>query len=164
MRHWFLFFRQIAKGVVILEFGWINLAGAVIIIIILIPNIIYAVRNKDEKNLCTNKTMNILEQIGRYACIVLMWLPLLVQKFGFAGKFEFLLYIFGNGIFLLAYLFVFSLYLKEKNARRALLLAVLPACIFLLSGLLLRHWLLVGFSVLFAVAHVYVTQKNLKSV
>lgn len=34
------------------------------------------------------------------------------------------------------------------------------ACIFLMSGLMLRHWLLTGFAVLFAVGHIYVTEKN----
>ena len=69
----------------------------------MIPNIIYALKNRDEKNLCTNKFMNLIEQIGRYACI------------------------------------------------------------FLLSGLLLRHCLLVGFSLLFAIGHIYVTKKNIEN-
>lgn len=143
-----------------MEFGWINVFGAVIVVFLMIPNIVYALRNKTGKNLCTNKYMNLMEQIGRYACIVLMWLPLSVWKFDFASVFEMLLYLAGNGIFLGAYWFVFILYLKKKNANRALILAVLPTCIFLLSGLLLRHWLLVGFSILFAIGHIYVTQKN----
>ena len=146
-----------------MEFGWINLFGAIIVIVMMIPNIIYALRNKDEENLCTNKIMNMIEQIGRYACIILMWLPLLVWKFGFASVPELLIYLSGNGLLLFAYLFVFILYLKEKNARRAMILAVLPACIFLLSGLLLRHCLLVGFSILFAFGHIYVTKHNLDS-
>jgi len=144
-----------------MEFGWINLFGAVIVIVMMIPNIVYAIRNKDEKNLCTNQIMNLIEQIGRYACIVLMWLPLLVWKFGFASVPGLLIYLAGNGLMLLAYLFVFVRYLKEKTARRALILAVLPACIFLSSGLLLRHRLLAGFALLFAVGHVYVTKQNL---
>lgn len=32
-----------------MEFGWINLFGAVIVIVMMIPNIIYAIRNKAEK-------------------------------------------------------------------------------------------------------------------
>ena len=47
-----------------------------------------------------------------------------------------------------------------KNAGLALSLAIIPACIFLLSGLLLRHWLLAGFAILFAIAHIYVTRQN----
>ena len=143
-----------------MKFGWINLFGAVIVVLMMIPNIVYAVRHKDEKNLCANRWMNAAEQIGRYGCIVLMWLPLLVWEFGFASVTEMVLYAAGNGTLLLAYWIVFARYMKEKSARRALILAVLPACIFLLSGLLLRHWLLVGFAALFAVGHICVTKQN----
>jgi hypothetical protein len=147
-----------------MEFGWINLFGAIIVAIILIPNIIYAIKNKDEKNVCTNKAMNIIEQTGRYACIILMWLPLFVRKFGFTSVFEMLLYFIGNGALLFLYLFVFALYFGKKTNGRAMILAVLPACIFLLSGLLLRHWLLAGFAILFAIGHIYVTKKNLEAI
>lgn len=145
-----------------MKFGWINLFGAGIVVLLIIPNIVYAMRNKDDKNLCTNKFMNIIEQIGRYACIVLMWLPLLVWEFGFLSVFEMLLYLAGNAALIATYWLLFAKYLKEKNKKLALALAVLPACIFLLSGLLLRHWLLVGFSALFAIGHIYVTQKNIE--
>ena len=145
-----------------MEFGWINVFGAIIVILMLIPNVIYALKNKDEKNSCTNQFMNVIEQIGRYACIVLMWLPLLVWKFGFSSVLEMLLYLAGNGCLLAAYWIVYACYLKKKTQRRALALAVLPTCIFLLSGLLLRHWLLVAFAVLFGIGHIYVTQKNME--
>ena len=98
-----------------MKFGWINLFGAVIVIIMLIPNIIYAVRNKNQKNLCKNKFMNVIEQVGRYACIVLMWLPLLVWEFGFDGVTEMIIYLAGNGILLAAYIAVFILYLNKKT-------------------------------------------------
>ena len=143
-----------------MKFGWISVFGAVIVILMLIPNIIYAIKNRNGKNLCTSRFMNAVEQIGRYACIILMWLTLLVRKFGFASVFEMILYFSGNGVLLAAYWFVFARYLKEKSVKRALVLEFLPACIFLFSGILLRHWLLVSFAVLFAVGHIYVTYKN----
>ena len=143
-----------------MEFGWINVFGAVIVILMLIPNIVYAIKNKGEKNLCTNRFMNAAEQIGRYACIILMWLPLLVWKFGFGSVFEMMLYMACNGMLLTAYWIAFAVYMKRRSARLALVLAILPACIFLLSGILLRHWLLVGFSLLFAFGHICVTCMN----
>ena len=79
-----------------MEFGWINVFGAVIVVLMLIPNIVYAIKNKGEKNLCTNRFMNVVEQVGRYACIVLMWLPLLVWKFGFASVLDMMLYMACN--------------------------------------------------------------------
>ena len=143
-----------------MEFGWINVFGAVIVILMLVPNIIYAIRNKDEKNKCTNRFMNVIEQIGRYACIILMWMPLLVWKFGFPSVSEMLIYFIGNGCLLLSYWIIFAVYMKKKSRKRALALAVIPTCIFLLCGLLLHHWLLAAFAVLFGVGHVYVTMKN----
>ena len=143
-----------------MEFGWINVFGAVIVILMLIPNIGYAIKNKGEKNYCTNLFMNIIEQIGRYACIVLMWLPLLVWKFGFASVFEMILYLACNGLFLAVYWIAFAVYMNRKSLKLALVLAIVPACIFIFSGILLRHWLLAGFAILFAVGHIYVTYKN----
>lgn len=143
-----------------MEFGWINIFGAVIVILMLIPNIVYAIKNKGEKNYCTNLFMNIIEQIGRYACIVLMWLPLLVWKFGFASVFEMMLYLACNGIFLAVYWITFAVYMNRKSLQLALVLAIVPSCIFIFSGILLRHWLLAGFAILFAVGHIYVTYKN----
>lgn len=145
-----------------MEFGWINLFGGIIVLLLLIPNIVYALKNREERNLCTNRVMNVVEQAGRYGCIVWMWLPLLVWKFGFRSASEMLLYFLGNGVLLVAYWLVFARYMRKKTAKGALVLAILPACIFLLSGLLLRHWLLVGFGLLFAVGHIYVTTINAK--
>ncbi len=34
-----------------MKYGWINVLGAVIVILMMVPNIIYAIRNKDEKNI-----------------------------------------------------------------------------------------------------------------
>ena len=145
-----------------MEFGWINLFGAVIVVIMMIPNIIYAVKFKDEKNLCTNKLANVLEQVGRYGCIILMWLPLLVWEFGFSSDIEALIYIFGNAYLLLEYLVVYILYFKKRTRLKALMLAAIPSSIFLMSGVLLHHWLLVAFAFIFSAAHIYVTNENNK--
>ncbi|MBP5617709.1 MAG: hypothetical protein J6X61_00980 [Clostridia bacterium] len=144
-----------------MTFGWINAFGAAFVILMLIPNVVYAFKNKGEKNRCTNRLMNVIEQVGRYACIVLMWLPLLVWEFGFASVAEMMLYVVGNWLLLTAYWIAFAFYMRQKTPGLALTLAILPACIFLGSGILLRHWLLVGFAVLFAVGHIYVTRKNI---
>ncbi len=143
-----------------MEFGWINVFGAIIVIHMLIPNIVYAIKNKNEKNLCSNRFMNLLEQVGRYACIVLMCLPLMVWKFGFASVLEMLLYLACSGALLAAYWISFAVYMKRRTVQLAPVLAILPSCIFLFSGILLRHWLLVSFAVLFAVGHIYVTYQN----
>ena len=90
-----------------MKFGWINAFAAGIVILMMIPNIVYALKNKGEKNLCTCRFMNVIEQIGRYGCVVLMWLPLLVWEFGFASAAAMLIYTFGNSIMLIVYLIIF---------------------------------------------------------
>ena len=143
-----------------MSFGWINVFGAIIVVLMLVPNVVYALKNRGEENRCTNRWMNLLEQIGRYGCIAFMWFPLLVGKFSFRSVPEMTLYLGGNGALLAVYWFVYARYLRERTRRRAWTLGVVPACIFLMSGLLLRHWLLVVFALFFAVGHIYVTTQN----
>ena len=141
-----------------MEFGWINLFGAGIVVLIMIPNIIYAARQKqDETQIEVPHGLSACEQVGRYGCIILMWLPLLVWKFGFGSVEEFLIYLIGNGALLLCYYLFWMLYSRKKTLSVAMALAIIPTAIFLLSGLLLRHWLLVAFAILFGFAHCTIT-------
>lgn len=43
---------------------------------------------------------------------------------------------------------------------KGIALAVIPTVIFMLSGILLKHWLLVIGSVLFGIGHICITYKN----
>ena len=70
--------------------GWINIFGLCIVIAILIPNIIYACKFRGAENKCTNKVMNILEQIGRYGCMLLLVLSIGRGEFAFGSVFAFL--------------------------------------------------------------------------
>lgn len=128
---------------------------------IMIPNIIYAIKNKGqqpgEKH---DKAMLIIEQIGRYACIVFMVLPLFIWEFYFNGVAEMFVYLIGNAVLLLAYYIFWFLYFRKKKKVTALILAILPTCIFLISGILLHHWLLVISAILFGIGHIYITSKG----
>ena len=141
-----------------MEFGWINLFGAGIIVLIMIPNIIYAAKQKqDETQKKVPRYLSACEQLGRYGCIILMWLPLLVWKFGFGSVEEFLIYLIGNGVLLLCYYLFWMFYSRKKTLSVAMALAIIPTAIFLLSGILLRHWLLVVAAILFGSAHCMIT-------
>ena len=129
-------------------------------ILMLVPNIVYAVKFLGGENRCTNRVMNLLEQIGRYASMALMILPLGVWEFGFSNVAVMLVYLFGNAGLLAAYWIVWAFYFRKATRGRALALAVLPTCIFLLSGLTLRHWALVLAGAVFGAAHIYVTREN----
>ena len=143
-----------------MEFGWINLWGAVIVIVMMIPNIVYAVKFPNQENKCKNRFMNIIEQAGRYGCIVLMWFPIFVWKFGFQSIFEMLAYISGSAILLLMYWIIWLFYIRKQTMKTAIALAVIPTIIFLLCGILLRHWALIVAAVSFGIGHNYVTVRN----
>lgn len=143
-----------------MEFGWINAAGGMIVVLMLVPNILYALRRPGGENRCDNRLMNALEQAGRYGSMALMVLPVGVWKFGFLSVAAMLVYVFGNGVLLVCYWVYWALYFRKADRDRALTLAVVPTCIFLLSGLMLRHWLLVLSAIVFGVGHIYVTRKN----
>lgn len=132
-----------------MKFGWINVFGLAIVIVMLIPNIFYTIRFRGAENKCTNKVMNIIEQIGRYASFLLMFLPLGVWKFGFLNVLALFIYDFGNGALLIAYLVIWVFYFKKQSLNKALALAIVPTCIFLISGCTLNHWLLVTTAVIF---------------
>lgn len=142
-----------------MEFGWINLYGGIIVGLILIPNIIYLlkIRSHEDTEESIPKPLSVCEQIGRYACMILMWLPLLAWKFGFGSPEGLLAYFLMNGILVLAYYLVWIRYAKKPLLKSGMLLAIIPALVFLLSGLLLRHWLLVIAAVLFGISHSWIT-------
>ena len=53
--------------------GWINVFGLFFVSIIMIPNIVFAIKCKDGfENKWSNKLVEIIEQIGRFGCLGFM--------------------------------------------------------------------------------------------
>lgn len=140
-----------------MKFGMINVWNIMIIVIMMIPNIIYAVKSPDAVKLPAGRLINVTEQIGRYASIALMVIPLGMRKFGFSSVVASEIYFFGNIVLLFAYLIVWGFYFKKKTLRKASALAILPVCVFLLCGITLRHWLLVAAAIIFGIGHITIT-------
>ena len=139
---------------------WLNIFGLILVVLILVPNIIYAFKFRDQQNKCTNKIMNIIEQVGRYGCIFLMIFNIGIAEFGFASKAMFLVYLIGNATLLISYWIIWILYFKKQTYWEQLTLAIIPTCLFLLSGITMQHYLLVIWSVIFGIGHIFVTNKN----
>jgi len=139
---------------------YFNVFGLIIMLIIMVPNIIFAIEFKKEKNKCKNKVMNILEQIGRYACMILMIFCIGMRKFEFGSIEEFVIYFLGNIALLLIYVVIWILFFIKQKPWKSMALAIVPTAIFLLSGITLRHTELIIAAVIFGVAHIYVTYKN----
>jgi hypothetical protein len=138
----------------------INIFGLIIVLLILVPNIICAIRVKDQENKCQNKIMIILEQIGRYGCMFLMVFNIGVFELGFISVATLLAYLFGNLILLVSYLVIWVLYFKKPEYPKQIAPAVIPTIIFILSGITSLHILLIIFGIIFGVGHIYVTKQN----
>ena len=144
------------------DLGWYNLFGLGIVVLLLIPNIIYIVKFRGVENLCKNRIMNVLEQIGRYASMFLMIFNIGIGEFGFSSVNMFLVYWLGNVILLLAYWIIWFIYMKKQKNWQGLASAIIPTCIFLISGITLRYLLLIISAVIFGCGHIYVTYQNSK--
>ena len=63
---------------------WFNLTGLIFVVVLLIPNIIYAVTNKDGfADNYHNKFIEAGEQIGRLGCFILMFIQLPFVTLGY---------------------------------------------------------------------------------
>lgn len=140
--------------------GWLNWFGLIIVVLMLLPNFLYAMRHKGAENQCTNRLINLAEQVGRYGCMFLMVFHIGLAETGFASITAFLVYFVGNGVLLFAYFAFWIVYAKKSSLFSALMLAILPTLLFLLSGLTTRNYLLAGLAVLFGAAHIYITILN----
>ena len=145
-----------------MEFGIINYVNALIVVFILIPNIIYAMKGGEDHK-ADNGVVTFLEQVGRYASIAMMILPLGVWKFGFPNVLALLVYLAGDMVLLIGYWIAWGSYIKKKTYSIAMILAVIPVCIFLVTGFCLHHWLLCACAVVFGCCHIYITRQNEKS-
>lgn len=141
-----------------MEFGWINIFGIIIVVIMLIPNIMYAIKNKGAENKYKNRLVDILEQFGRYGSLILTIFPIGIN--GFAKVEYMLVYLVVNTVLLLLYLIIWVFYFKNKSLCKALFLAIIPTIIFLICGITLRHLGLMIFSIIFGTSHILMTYKN----
>lgn len=142
--------------------SWINGFGLAVVLLLLVPNIVWAIRNREKQAARQSRLLSVLEQIGRYGCMFLMAFNIGIAEFGFASAASFLFYAVGNLLLLLLYYAFWIQWAKKPGPFPALMLAVLPTLIFLLCGVTLRHWLLVGFALLFGAAHIILTVRNTK--
>ncbi|MBH1942141.1 hypothetical protein I5677_14660 [Mobilitalea sibirica] len=140
--------------------SWINIFGLVIVILILLPNIMYAFKFRGVENKCKNKVMNIIEQIGRYASMFLMIFNIGLTEFGFSSPEAFVFCFVGNTLLLTAYWIIWMLYFKKITFWKSMALAIIPTIIFLLCGITLGHYWLVLSAIVFGVGHIYVTYQN----
>ncbi len=140
--------------------SWFNYYGLAIMAIVMIPNIIYAVTHRDYQNNYKNKAVEILEQIGRYGCFVLMIFNIPYTYFNFWFDHALTAYLSVNGGLCLAYLVFWIVCWKQSGLLKALSLSIIPTAIFLFSGIVMAYIPLIVFAVLFGVNHILISCKN----
>lgn len=137
----------------------INFIQAGILWGIIIPELLFSIHHGSVESKPKNKIFSITEQIGRYASMILMILPLGIMEFGFGSSEEMIAYFVANGVLLLAYIVIFVLFFRKPGFGKAMALAVIRIVVFLLCGILLKHSLLIVSTVIFAIGHIPCTIK-----
>ena len=142
---------------------WINVFGAVFIVVIMVPNIIYALKCRDGfENKWNNKGVEIVEQIGRFGCFGCMFLNIPGTWFGWWSDKAFAMYLIVNSILIILYCLIWIICFRKNTVFKALALSIIPAVIFMFSGIMSRSVLLIVASLLFAPAHILISYKNAK--
>lgn len=142
---------------------WFNIFGLVFIIIIMIPNIVFAIKCKDGfENKWNNKAVEILEQIGRFGCFGFMIINIPGTWFGWWSDEAFAIYLIINAILVLIYCAIWIVCFRKNSVFRALSLSIIPSVIFLFSGIMCRSVLLIASAVIFAPCHIMISYKNTK--
>ncbi len=144
--------------------GWINIFGLVFMVIIMIPNVIFALKCKDGfENKWKNKFIEALEQIGRYGCFAFMVINIPKTWFGWASDEAFALYLIVDAVLIIAYCVIWAVCFKKNSVFRALSLSMIPSAIFLFSGIMSRSVLLMISALIFAPCHILISYKNARS-
>lgn len=130
-------------------------------VIILIPNIAFAVKCKDGfVNAWQNKYVEMMEQIGRFSCFILMVINIPGTWFGFWFRSALIVYIVTDAVLLAAYCLIWIVCFRRNSVFRALALSVLPSALFLFSGAMIRSIPLIAAASLFAPCHILLSYKN----
>ena len=144
--------------------GIINLFGLVFMVVIMIPNIVFAIRCKDGfENKWNNKLVEKLEQNGRFFCLVFMVVNVPKTWFGWGSYEAFAVYLLGDTALLIVYCVIWIVCFKKNSVFRALSLSIIPSVIFLFSGIMSRSVLLIIAAVIFAPCHILISYKNAKN-
>ena len=140
---------------------WFNPFGLAFMLAIMIPNIIYAARHPDGfASRWHNKTVEAIEQIGRYGCIALMLFNIPGTWFGWWADEAFALYLIVNTTLVILYCLTWMIGFQKQRMLRAVLLSVLPSLVFLFSAVMSRSVLLGLSALLFTPAHILISCKN----
>ena len=99
-----------------MEAKWFNVYGLIFVAVILIPNVIFAMKCKDGfVNKWNNKLVETVEQIGRFGCFILMIFQIPGTFFGWYSQQAFYLYLIADTLLAAAYCLDLADLLSQKQ-------------------------------------------------
>lgn len=141
--------------------NWFNYYGLIFVAVILIPNVIFAIKCKDGfENKWKNKTVETAEQIGRFGSFIFMIFNIPKTYFGFWFDGGFIAYIVVESVLAAAYCAIWAICFKKPSVFRALSLSIIPSFMFLFGGIVTGSIILSAFAAVFAPCHILLSYKN----
>ena len=140
---------------------WLNVFGLVMVAVIMIPNILFAMKCKDGfVNKWNNKSVETVEQIGRFGCFGFMIINIPGTWFGWWSDEAFAVYLVVDAVLVTLYCVIWAVCFRKSSVFRALALSIIPSVLFLFSGIMSRSILLTIAAVLFAPSHILISYQN----
>ena len=142
---------------------WLNVFGLVMAAVIMIPNILFAMKCKDGfVNKWNNKSVETVEQIGRFGCFGFMIINIPGTWFGWWSDEAFAVYLVVDAVLVTLYCVIWAVCFRKSSVFRALALSIIPSVLFLFSGIMSRSILLTTAAVFFAPSHILISYQNAK--
>lgn len=142
---------------------WLNVFGLVMVAVIMIPNMLFAMKCKDGfVNKWNNKFVETVEQIGRFGCFGFMIINIPGTWFGWWSDEAFAVYLVVDAVLVTLYCVIWAVCFRKSSVFRALALSIIPSVLFLFSGIMSRSILLTIAAVLFAPSHILISYQNAK--
>ena len=143
--------------------NWLNIFGLIMVAVIMIPNILFAMKCKDGfVNKWNNKSVETVEQIGRFGCFGFMIINIPGTWFGWWSDEAFAVYLVVDALLVTLYCVIWAICFRKSSVFRALALSIIPSVLFLFSGIMSRSILLTTAAVLFAPSHFLISYQNAK--
>ena len=142
---------------------WLNVFGLVMVAVIMIPNILFAMKCKDGfVNKWNNKSVETVEQIGRFGCFGFMIINIPGTWFGWWSDEAFAVYLVVDAVLVTLYCVIWAVWFRKSSVFRALALSIIPSVLFLFSGIMSLSILLTIAALLFAPSHIMLSYQNAK--
>ena len=140
---------------------YFNVYGLIFVVVILIPNIVFAYSCKDGfENHYENKLVEIMEQIGRFGCFISMFLVIPFLNKGFWFKSGKTIYVALGIVLVTLYCTGWIIFWKEDSIRKSLYLSIVPSLLFIESGVISGNFQLLVFAIIFAPCHTLISYMN----